>query len=272
MARILLILHPDLRISMLRVVNLLRGAIRGYRGLLLDLPSEMEDAVNGLARGETSYDEFLEEVERGGHLPEPMGAWEYTFRPLLEALPRISPPGFMVRCYGSREREFARVEAAVRIAQLTLRAALRGRVEVDEWRDILNRSIGLEEEAISEGAKTIGEIARGDSICLAEMGGIGLRKHLSRSGFDVEVFYVERPYHFTPLAILKRRMGLGPVEDGEIERLVRCHVEYIRNYIYRFENRDRAYYEWIYDKIPWLRGRMKREEIDILSRILEHPS
>ena len=94
------------------------------------------------------------------------------------------------------------------------------------------------------------------------------RESLMRSGFHVKIHYVERPYHFTPLIILERLMARGFIADREIERLVRCHLEYIRSYVYKFDNRDRAYYEWVYDKIPWLRERIDKEEIEALDSII----
>ncbi|MBS7638411.1 hypothetical protein KEJ49_05980, partial [Candidatus Bathyarchaeota archaeon] len=180
--------------------------------------------------------------------------------------------GLAIRCYGSRGGQIARMEEALRLALLTLRTALRQVVEVDEWRDALYRSIVLEGDLIKEEARVIGEIsALGDSICLADMGGRALKPHLARWGVEVRIHYAEGSFHFTPLAILKRKMATGYVGGQELERLVKCHIEYIRDYIYRFENRDRAYYEWVYDKIPWLRRRLKRDELEILSRIVEHP-
>lgn len=269
MRRLLLIIYPELRISSLKAASLLEGAIRGFRAILLNLPSEMEGVVNRFAFREISYDELLEEIHREGYIPEPLGAWEYSFRPLLRCLPRIHHPGLSIRCYGRREHEYARVESAVRLAQLTLRVALRGKVDLDEWRDALVQSISLERCSALEEARAITGLAEDDSICLADLGGRGLKDLLTASGLEVSVIYAEKPYHFTPLAILKRRMARGHVEDGEMERLVRCHVDYIRNYIYRFENRDRAYYEWAYENIPWLRRWLKRGEIEILSRIID---
>lgn len=274
MRRLLLILYPDLRFSTLKVISLLRDEAPDFSYLLLDLPVELEGAVNKFATGEISYEELLDDILEEQLMPETQGSWEYTFKPLMMALPSIirSSQGLAIRCYASRGGQIARMEGALRLAQLTLRTALRGVVKVDEWRDALYRSIALERDLIEEEARVIGELsALGDSICLADMGGRALKPYLARREVDVRIHYVERSFHFTPLAILKRKMALGHVGEQELERLIRCHIEYIRDYIYRFENRDRAYYEWIYDRIPWLRRRLKREELEILSRIVEHP-
>ncbi|MEM4727765.1 MAG: hypothetical protein QXD04_05900 [Candidatus Bathyarchaeia archaeon] len=274
MRRLLLILYPDLRLSTLKVISLIRDEAIKFSYLLLDLPVELEGLINKFAAGEISYEELLDEILEERLMPETQGSWEYTFKPLMMALPSIirGSKGLAIRCYASREGQHARMEEALRLVQLTLRTALRQVVEVEEWRDALNRSIALERELIKEEARVIGELsAMGDSICLADMGGRALKPYLAGRGVEVRIHYAEGSFHFTPLAILKRKMALGCVGEEELERLVRCHIEYIRDYIYRFENRDRAYYEWVYDKIPWLRRRMKREELEILSRIVEHP-
>jgi len=85
----------------------------------------------------------------------------------------------------------------------------------------------------------------------------------------VKIRYVEKPYHFTPLTILKRKMVRVDVGDEEIEKLVRFYVDYVRSYIYRFDNRDKAYYEWVYEKVPWLRRKINREEVEFLNSIIQ---
>lgn len=63
-------------------------------------------------------------------------------------------------------------------------------------------------------------------------------------------------------------MARGSVEDKDLEQFVFSNVEYIRKFIYKFKNRDRAYYEWVFDKIPWLRHRLKRDEINLLDNLI----
>jgi hypothetical protein len=68
--------------------------------------------------------------------------------------------------------------------------------------------------------------------------------------------------------ILERLMARGFVSDNILERLVRSHVDYIKRYIYKFDNRDRAYYEWVYDNVPWIREKIDKEEVKALDRII----
>ncbi len=137
MMSLLLVLSPNMKTSSMKASRLLEDIGIRFETLLLNLPVEMEEELMELARGSLSADEFVEEARRRRVIPEPVGAWEYSARPMLEALPRIAGkfPGLSTRCYGSSEREFASVNAAVRIAKLTLRTVLRGSVEVEKWRE-----------------------------------------------------------------------------------------------------------------------------------------
>ena len=270
MMSLLLVLSPNLKTSSMKASRLLEDIGVRFETLLLNLPVEMEEELMELASGSMSADEFVDEARRRRLIPEPVGAWEYSARPMLEALPRLEGrfPDLSARCYGSSEREFESVDEAVKIAKLTLRTALRGDVEVGEWRETLLQSLEVNREAREAEAEAIIERVGGSSVCVSDMGGRGLRKSIKRSGIQVKTRYVERPYHFTPLMVLKRMMARGPVEDEEVGRLVRSHLEYIRSYVYRFDNRDRAYYEWVYDKVPWLRGKIDKEEIAAIDSII----
>jgi hypothetical protein len=267
---LLLVLSPDLKTSSMKTSRLLEDIGAQFETLLLNLPVEMEEKLMELAKGSLSADEFVDEAQRRRVIPEPVGTWEYSARPILEALPRIEEkfPGLSARCYGSSEREFASVNAALRIAKLTLRTVLRGVVEVEEWRETLLHSLEENREAREVEAEAIMERVGRSSVCVSDMGGRGLRKSLKSSGILVKIQYVEKPYHFTPLMVLERMMARGPVEDEEVERLVRSHLEYIRSYVYRFDNRDRAYYEWAYDNVPWLRNKIEKEEIAAIDSII----
>ena len=270
MMSLLLVLSPNLKTSSMKASRLLEDIGVRFETLLLNLPVEMEEELMELARGSLSADEFVDEARRRRVIPEPVGAWEYSARPILEALPRIEGkfPGLSARCYGSSEREFASVNAAVRIAKLTLRTVLRGSVEVEEWRETLLHSLEENREAREVEAEAIMERVGRSSVCVSDMGGRGLRKSLKSSGILVKIQYVEKPYYFTPLMVLERMMVRGLVEDEEVERLIRSHLEYIRSYVYRFDNRDRAYYEWAYDKVPWLRKKIEKEEIAAIDSII----
>lgn len=167
------------------------------------------------------------------------------------------------------EHEFALMSAAVRMTSLTLRTIVTGEVKINKWRDILIHSLDVERGIREAEVVAIQEKMKECAICVSDMGGRWLKRPLKNAGIDVKIHYIEKPYHFTPLMILKRKIARGSVNDEEIETLIRRHVEYVRGYIYRFDNRDRAYYEWAYDKVPWLRRKICKEEVEMLDSIIQ---
>ena len=267
---LLLVLSPNLKTSSMKASRFLEEASLRFDTLLLNLPMEMEEEVAELVSGSISADEFVDEARQHRMIPEPVDSWEYSAKPILEALPRIIErfPYLSTHCYGSSKHEFASIKLAVKVAKLTLRTILTERVEVEEWRETLLHSLEVNREARESEVEAILERVGRSSVCVSDMGGRGLRKSLQRHGIPVKIHYVERPYHFTPLMVLENLIAKRFVMDEEIERLVGSHLEYIRSYVYRFDNRDRAYYEWVYDKVPWLREKIYKEEIEVLDNII----
>jgi len=270
MASIDLILSPNLRTSSMKTSHLLKEMGGGYEVFFLNVPFEMEDIITELATEQISYDELIGKVRRCNLIPEPEGSWEYNIRPILEVLPQIVQrfSNLTIYCYGNREQEFASMKIAVRIARLILRTIMIGKVELKKWRDILRTSLEVDRNATKKESETILGKTGEKSICLSDLGGRRFKQTLSRAGLDVKIHYVEKFYHFTPLMIMKRKMARGSIGDEELEEMVWRHVEYVRSYIYRFRNRDRAHYEWVYEKIPWLRRRINKEEIKLLDSII----
>lgn len=238
--------------------------------LLLKFPIELEEAIIKRAYGVISIDHFIDEAVKRNLIPKPFGAWEYTARPFLYALPKIFEkfPNLSIRCYSNSENEFASADMGVEIAKLTLRTAITGNVKVSEWREKLLQSLEINRGSRETQSKIILEKIGEDSICVSDMGGRYLIKNLKEAGIFVKIQYVEIPYHFNPLMILERLMANRPVKDTEIETLVRSHLEYIKSYVYLFDNRDRAHYEWVFAKVPWLRHKINKDELKALDYII----
>jgi hypothetical protein len=245
----------------------------GYDVLLLSFPEEIGDMIGDLASEQISYDELIKQVRIRKIIPEPEGSWEYAAKPILKVLPQLARrfPNLTTLCYGSRKDEFNYMEVALKIAHLILRTTLTGKVEIRGWRETLKASLEVDREATVNEVERILRKVGEKSICLSDIGGRRFKGALIRAGLEVKILYVEKPYYFTPLTILTRKMAFGPIEDQELEELIQSHIEYVRSYIYRFKNRDRAHYEWEYDKIPWLRRRLNKEEIRLLDSLIEEP-
>lgn len=270
MVKIELIATPDLKTASLRASKLLRETIVNYKVLLLNLPEEMEETLTEFMCESISYDELIDETLENRFMPEPHGSWEYAFRPILEILPELRSRfrELEILCYGSSEDELASSNIASTLACFTLRTSLTGGVNADEWRLAIADSLKIDKKAVESEVKNLIRKAESDTVCLSDIGGRRLKPPLIDAGFHVSIQYLEKPFHHNPLMILKRKMARSALEDDEIERLVRCHVDYIRKYVYVFENRDMAYYEWVWDSVPWMRKRINRDEISFLRSII----
>ncbi|MFP3950813.1 MAG: hypothetical protein ACLFVP_01505 [Candidatus Bathyarchaeia archaeon] len=186
-------------------------------------------------------------------------------------MPRIKEkhPKLEVNCYGDMTLEFESMEITVKLTRLTLRTLLMEGVEFSSWRNVLCEAVEVQKRLREAEAGCLTRGLRGRGLCISDMGGRRLKEPLMRKGIDVRIRYCERPYHFPPLRILNRLMAHRPVEDWEIERYVKAHLDYLKGYIYRFDNRDRAYYEWVNDTVPWMKGKLERDEIKALDSIIQ---
>jgi len=267
MAEIEVLLSPNLKIFAVKSAAYLMERSGLYKTLFLNIPKEMEGLVSDLAEDELPYESFIYEVGVQRLIPEPLASWEYANEPLLKMLPdlRSSFPKLKIYCYSIKEHEFFLNDIATRIAYLILRTAITGKVEVGEWVGVLEDSFKFEHDVLVKKKKLISEKAYGKCICLSGLSGRRLKDALSEDGHLVTTKYIGGVYHFVPLEILERSWRRESLSGEETERLVRCHLEYIREYVYISTNLDKAYYQWLYDKVPWLRNRIDREAIRFLN-------
>ena len=263
---------PNLKIFSIKASAYLMERLGLYETLFLDFPKEMEFLIEDLAGGRLTYEEFMDEVGFRRLIPEPMGSWEYTAEPLLKILHNLkhSFPQLEIHCYRTKEHEFRLNEVASSMACLTLQTAMTGRVDIREWRRVLEDNSQVGRETLIEERRLVNEKAYGRCICLSDLSGRLLKHALSEKGHLVWTKYIAA-YHFTPLEILERRWRRETLSDDEIEGFVRYHLEYLRDYIYLSSNRDEAYYKWVYDKVPWLRNRTDREAIRFLDFLKPQP-
>jgi hypothetical protein len=265
-----LLVTPNLRTSTIKALQHIQYNIDAYDTLLLNFPEEMEGKIGELATEQISLRKFLEYVENNELIPHPITSWVYTAKPILEVLHRLSPY-IKIYCYGSSEMEASSMDVSIAFAQLTLRTIITNKVYHDSWRKTAAQSLQINSERLHKDSKRILSKTDRASTCITGMSPSRLRKNLEESGASVRVIYVEKPYHFTPLTILERKMMLGPLSDREIEELVLAHVDYVRNYVYLFRNRDRAHYEWSLDKVPWPKLGMERREVSLLDNLISEP-
>ena len=224
------------------------------QAILFNLPENVTDLVAELASGMISYEEFLEEVR--GRLPEPPNAWFKGYEEILTNLYRIVGRSLDVYCYGDPLSFKIDSEKSLQLALLTLRSMVTGRINVDEWLKILCERMAMKEAAFKREAEKVAEISTGyeKSICISDSMPSHIRKRLKEKGVKLKVHYLGQPYHFTPIEILKRKLAKGDVDEEEVKHLIREHINFVREYLYR-KSLPEAVEEWSMRKLYWIHRR-----------------
>jgi len=254
----------NLRAASEKAAALLRNS--EFHVLYLNLQRDLEGMVEALAEG-APYEWFADRLLELKLIREPMRSWEYGVRPILTVMRGIKRkrPNLKVWCY--RQPYFAHLSAQIaeEIARMILRLSLTGKINVREWRNLLANLVEASEEALQDEASYI--VSRFDhkafSICISDFHGRDLMERLKRSGLDVDLDYIFLPYYFTPLEILIHEFGRKHFEgseltDSRISDLVKCHTEFVREYVVTSEDNDEAYFRWIHDNVKWLRPRLNQ--------------
>ena len=131
------IVAPRLRIARILVGEALLSFTGGVEGVLLPYPLELEPVLQRFVRGSIEWEEFLREVKEKDLLHT--RSWLWIEEPLIKRLRLLRDLGIKleVECYGLKVRVLTNL--ASELLRLTLRARLKGRVELECWRDMLSR-------------------------------------------------------------------------------------------------------------------------------------
>ncbi len=251
---------PNLKKASLKTVKLLRR--ERFDVLFLNLRSDMEDSVRELAEG-VPYSQFIEHIKELKLIREPISSWEYWFKPILTYLRGIinRRPKLKVWCYKQPLLSSFSSEVAEKISMLTFRVNSTGRVNLSEWKRLLEEYIRLSGDALNDEANYITERFNSESsgICISNFEGRILAERLRGEKLRVNINYVLAPYHFTPLEILMRMLMFedGRVDDHTVSTFVNLHAKFIREYILTSEDYDTAYMRWVRDKAGWIGSRIQ---------------
>jgi len=219
------------------------------QALLLGLPEDLEDLIAELASG-SGFDEFEQMVERKFPSSECFLIKEYE--PVLKAIPDLSVL-VDVCCYKDSASFRRSVEKSVDLAVLTLRAAVSGRVNVEDWLRLLKADVEAAESGLEKEVERISEMAweYDRVVCISDFTARKIREKLEEEGVKPWIRYLGQPYHFTPLEVLKRKLARGDVDKEEAEELIREHVKFIREYVYR-KSFPEAVEEWSEKNLYWI--------------------
>ena len=254
----------SLRAASERVATLLESS--EFDVLYLNLQRDLERILEELVEG-VPYQSFIDRLLELKLITEPIRSWEYAVKPIVAVVRDLkrTRPYLRVWCY--RQPIFAHLSArmAEEIARMILRSSLTGKIDVKEWRNLLTDFVEASEDALWDEANYI--VSRFDhavsSLCISDFHGRDLVEGLKRSGINVNLEYIFLPYFFTPLEILAHEFGRrhsegSELSDNRISDLVKCHKEFVREYVLTSEDNDEAYFRWIRDNVKWLRPRLNQ--------------
>lgn len=230
------------------------------QAVLLNLPENINDLVQDLVLGAIEYDDFLEEVEK--RLPSPASAWIKGYEQILtsgfkeEKVPEIY-------CYGDVFSFKVEAEEAVKLTLLTLRGMITNRVDVEEWLRILRERSKLREISSRREAEKVADISLQyeRAVCVSERTPTHIKSKLEEEGIKPRIHYLGQPHHFTPLEVLSRMLSSRrKVSREELEGLIKEHIEFIREYVYRKPMLE-AIDEWSMRKLYWIPRPLDRKQV-----------
>lgn len=249
-------LPGNLRASFEKAASLLKSV--DYDILYLSVPRELNMLVDELSLG-APYGQFIEEVKRLGVIREPISVWEYRLKPILLAIRglRLRRPSVRVICYRSSSLENISTKVAEEIAVLTLRVNVTGKVDVGEWRSMLSKMVNTISRISGDDDNYLLRAWMKDSmerkaVCISDYFAKGLLKKAREMGIKATLRCILAQYVFTPLEVLVREYIVAgerglTLSDDRIEKLVRMHAVFVRNYVLSNKCYDEAYFNWLRD-------------------------
>ena len=229
------------------------------QAVMLNLPENINDLVQDLILGAIEYDDFLEGVEK--RLPSPASAWIKGYEQILLKGFRLSrlPE---VYCYGDVMTFKVEAEEAIQLTLLTLRSMVTNRVDIEEWLRILQERSRLREVSSVREAEKVADVSirYEKTVCISDRTPSHIKSKLEEEGIRPRVHYLGQPHHFTPLEVLNRALNRRRVSREELETLIKEHIEFIREYIYRKPMLE-AIDEWSMKKLYWIPRPAERKQI-----------
>ncbi|HEC57266.1 MAG TPA: hypothetical protein ENI32_05220 [Candidatus Syntrophoarchaeum butanivorans] len=231
------------RITILRTPNLessIRKAIQWFSSgtIFLDLPMDLERYIEDIAIG-ADYHEVLSYLEDVGLIRVEDRVKYRTLAPLFEYIYMNQPD---VHCYRDPLYHTISNETLREIFLMTARGRL-GRIEIDEWRRVLEEDVRTEIEYAEIEGEFIRERASEENVCLNASEEI--EEYLRGKGFEV----VRRDVDLscTPLDMLRSMIREEVLEgkmvpDETVRRLVEYHLRFTDLILEK--GREEAYRMW----------------------------
>ena len=223
-----------------------------YNTILIPIPRTLQTFVEEYVSG-APYELFVEKLRRSKLISEPLAPWTRIIEPLLRVLREMKHTHrrLDIFCYGDQAYEEKSAQTAVKISMLTFNLASTGKIDLDAWRKALESESLSEAEAFERETSFTVDVVEDypDTVCISGVKGGSIFKRLRSSGHDAQLEYIDLPYYFTPLQILRNEIELESrgkrLTDDRMEELIRQHARYVREYILKSSDLDEAYLQWI---------------------------
>ncbi|MFW6117765.1 MAG: hypothetical protein ACOC6G_04185 [Thermoproteota archaeon] len=267
MSRIDLIIVPDLYTSYRQLTTYLEQ--EDYTDFFLSQPMHLEDYLLDLTQG-MGYREFINRIRSQKLIPEPVNSWRYPLEPLLTSLPALKneQEDLTLHCYISSSYHRLRMAKASELALLTLRSNITQKIDVQAWKTTIQEWLNQKPKELPKEVDFIDQKAGEKPVCVVSSNGRILQNLLKEKGHTVTRKKVEQCYHPKPLRILEDRLKKeGEISQEEIKELIKEQLEYIQDYVFKYQNLDQAHWKWSWDKFSDVRGRYDPQDIEMLGHI-----
>ena len=249
MSRVSVLAVPKLRKSFMKAASYLEET--KCNAILIPIPRTIQRFIEEYALG-APYELFVEKLRRLKLISEPLGPWTRMIEPLLRALREMKHKlkRLEIFCYADPTYEERSAQTAVRISTLTFNVASTGKIDLDAWRELLASELLMKAEAFERETSFAVDIVEdySDTVFVSGVKGGSIYKRLRSSGHDAQLEYIDLPYYFTPLQILRNEIELERkrkvLTEDRMEELIREHIGYVREYILKSSDLDEAYLRW----------------------------
>jgi len=241
------IARPPLKRSSSKLAEQLRP--EDFEALFLNLPKSIDHLVAELPFG-LDYSGLVEDARERKLLPEPVEAWLKDSEPILQRLRSIGDR-VLTYCYKDTSAFIEGARTSQQLALLTIRDKLRGRIDAARWMEELEK----EADVASAGRQKEFQLLSSEAsqyeknVCIAGLEARILRDELKDS-FDTWIKYIDQPYCFTPLEVLRREMVFGKMSRERATKLIEEHIKFVHEYVLLNELDD-AYLMWAKKHMYW---------------------
>ena len=219
------------------------------RHVLVDLPRGFE----ALLRQCPSPRSALDSAVRVGLLRWPESIVR-AYEPIVSCAYRLAGEGVKVMCYLEAEELERERGLAARVAQLVLRASIKRVDDRDlrDWLQVLDEYGSGGQRLVDRVVSLFRAIEDSTAIILTGLEGLWLAREMRSKGFDVAVRVVGTPYLRSPLEVMVIKRSRGELTADELRKLIGDYVNYVRNYVLKYEGLEEAHKRWALERAPWL--------------------